>query len=311
MGRRLLDRARAARLDDRLRPRQAARGRLPAGRQEIGLSAPLTAVHPDEEVRDTILHEIAHALVGPRHGHDEVWRAMALRIGCSGERCVSDDAPGIEGDWVGTCPAGHRVTRHRRPERPSSCRDLLARFDVAHLLSWTFRGHPRRCCRATQARAGAAHRGGGHAGAPAVRAAADRGTGAHRDPRQQVRRGHRHAGQARPDPLPPAVGRSVMTVPFAMVQRAWTRAGPPRATGRRRRPRRRQRPTSAGELPTVSGWCSASHSACGPGTTCVRARTTGTKTATMWRRVPVMASSSEAVGVAGLRRAARRLRARR
>jgi hypothetical protein len=109
-------------------------------RKEIGLSGPLTALHPEAEVRDTILHEIAHALVGPRHGHDAVWRATARRIGCSGERCTSADAPAIEGDWVGLCPVGHRVTRHRRPERPSSCRACLPSFDAAHLLSWTHRG---------------------------------------------------------------------------------------------------------------------------------------------------------------------------
>ena len=90
-------------------------------RKKIGLSGPLTAIHPEDEVRDTILHEIAHALVGPQHGHDQVWRATALRIGCSGQRCSSADAPRVEGDWVGTCPAGHRKTRHRRPERVSAC----------------------------------------------------------------------------------------------------------------------------------------------------------------------------------------------
>ena len=36
--------------------------------QTVGLSAPLTAVHTEDDVRDTILHEIAHALVGPAHG---------------------------------------------------------------------------------------------------------------------------------------------------------------------------------------------------------------------------------------------------
>ena len=109
-------------------------------RREIGLSAPLTRLHSEAEVRDTVLHEVAHALVGAQHGHDAVWRATARRIGCSGERCLSPDAPTIEGDWVGTCRAGHRVTRHRRPERPAACRRCSPRFDVAHLLTWTHRG---------------------------------------------------------------------------------------------------------------------------------------------------------------------------
>ncbi|ABL83305.1 MULTISPECIES: SprT family zinc-dependent metalloprotease [unclassified Nocardioides] len=111
-------------------------------RREIGLSAPLTTLHPEPEVRDTILHEIAHALVGPRRGHDEVWRAAALRIGCSGQRCTDPQLPGVAGDWVGTCPAGHRITRHRRPSRPGSCATCSPGFSADHLLTWTYRGAP-------------------------------------------------------------------------------------------------------------------------------------------------------------------------
>ena len=110
------------------------------GHKQIGLSAPLTELHPESEVRDTVLHEIAHALVGVRHGHDHVWRATALRIGSSGRRCSSEDAPRIDGDWVGHCSAGHRVTRHRRPERPAACKRCSSRFDAAHLITWTYRG---------------------------------------------------------------------------------------------------------------------------------------------------------------------------
>ena len=40
--------------------------------------------HADiDHIRDTILHEIAHALVGPCHGHDAVWRQKAREIGCT------------------------------------------------------------------------------------------------------------------------------------------------------------------------------------------------------------------------------------
>ena len=111
-------------------------------RREIGLSAPLTRLHSPEEVRDTILHEIAHALVGPEHGHDAVWRAKAREIGCSGERCVSQDSPTVRGDWLGTCPAGHTVARHRRPKRVRSCsRCTPGRFDPTAIFEWTHRGH--------------------------------------------------------------------------------------------------------------------------------------------------------------------------
>jgi len=70
--------------------------------------------HADEtHIRDTILHEIAHALVGPHHGHDAVWRRKAREIGCSATRCHTltfADAP-----WVMRCPNGcFEVQRHRR-----------------------------------------------------------------------------------------------------------------------------------------------------------------------------------------------------
>lgn len=110
-------------------------------RRRIGLSGPLTRLHTEAEVRDTILHEIAHALVGAEHRHDEVWVRKAREIGCSAQRCVSSVAGRLEGDWVGTCSAGHTVTRHRRPERVLSCQRCSPRFSVAAVFDWTYRGH--------------------------------------------------------------------------------------------------------------------------------------------------------------------------
>ncbi len=108
--------------------------------QEIGLSRVLTALHAEAEVRDTILHEIAHALVSPAHGHDAVWRAKALEIGCSARRCVSSTAARPVGPWVGTCPSGHRTTRHRQPTRVQSCGYCSRGFDPRSILEWTWQG---------------------------------------------------------------------------------------------------------------------------------------------------------------------------
>ncbi len=108
----------------------------------IGLSGPLVRLHGAEEVRDTVLHEIAHALVGPRHGHDQVWRATAQRIGCTGRRCVPAEAPRIAGPWLGICAAGHVLDRHRRPERVIACSQCSPNFSPAHLFEWTHRGRP-------------------------------------------------------------------------------------------------------------------------------------------------------------------------
>lgn len=109
-------------------------------RRVIGLSAPVTTLHDEAEVRDTILHEIAHALVGPAHRHDATWRATARRIGCTGERCVSAESPRVPGAWQGVCSAGHVYERHRRPERVVTCGRCSRAFDLAHVLTWTHHG---------------------------------------------------------------------------------------------------------------------------------------------------------------------------
>jgi len=48
------------------------------------LKDPKTSEH---QVKNTLLHEIAHALVGKEHSHDAVWKAKAVSIGCDGSRC--------------------------------------------------------------------------------------------------------------------------------------------------------------------------------------------------------------------------------
>lgn len=55
-------------------------------RKTISLSLHCTAVNTEEIVVNTILHEIAHALVGSGHGHNQTWKEKAQEIGCNGHR---------------------------------------------------------------------------------------------------------------------------------------------------------------------------------------------------------------------------------
>lgn len=48
----------------------------------IILNAHHVDIHPDAEVICTIKHEVAHAIVGPGNGHNEVWATKAREIGC-------------------------------------------------------------------------------------------------------------------------------------------------------------------------------------------------------------------------------------
>lgn len=106
----------------------------------ISVSRHLMQLYDVDQVRDTVLHEIAHALVGPKHGHDATWRARAVAIGCSGTRLVDADAPRAPAPWRGTCPRGHSYERHRRPTRPASCARCDPAFNPDFLLAWTHHG---------------------------------------------------------------------------------------------------------------------------------------------------------------------------
>ena len=40
----------------------------------------------ENEFINTVRHEVAHVIVGGEHGHNNVWRSVALELGCDGER---------------------------------------------------------------------------------------------------------------------------------------------------------------------------------------------------------------------------------
>ena len=96
------------------------------GPREISLSRPLVLLNPEEEVRDTILHEIAHALAWIRHrenfGHDWRWKKICEEIGARPERCYDEEVITPDFPWA-LC---HRETGEifstyqRRPKRDAS-----------------------------------------------------------------------------------------------------------------------------------------------------------------------------------------------
>lgn len=56
---------------------------------EISLSRFLVEANTEAEVKDTILHEIAHALT-PRQGHNEVWKRKCIEIGARPEQYYTE-----------------------------------------------------------------------------------------------------------------------------------------------------------------------------------------------------------------------------
>ena len=96
-----------------LAPSRAGVCRYNERRIDLSVSYCLTATR--SEIEDTILHEIAHAIVGPRHNHNAVWKAKAQEIGCAGERChrVQHSIP----KWVGECGCGQQWFRQTLQRR--------------------------------------------------------------------------------------------------------------------------------------------------------------------------------------------------
>lgn len=73
------------------------------GKKTIGLSIYHVTGSTDNSIMNTILHEIAHALVGPSSDpHGPAWRRKALEIGCDAERCGYMKAPK---KFTGHCPS--------------------------------------------------------------------------------------------------------------------------------------------------------------------------------------------------------------
>ena len=62
--------------------------------KEIGISKKLTQINEISESEDTVLHELAHALVGSGHGHNAVWKQMCVKIGAKPESCYKDEDHG-------------------------------------------------------------------------------------------------------------------------------------------------------------------------------------------------------------------------
>lgn len=57
----------------------------------IYLSMEFTRLNIEAEVKDTILHEIAHAIAGYEAGHGKEWKKICVEIGCRPNATFKDD----------------------------------------------------------------------------------------------------------------------------------------------------------------------------------------------------------------------------
>lgn len=110
------------------------------GRRRITLSGPLTDLNDEATVRDTLLHEIAHALT-PGAGHGPAWRAACRRLGARPERCVPPSQVHLPpAPWALVCDrCGAQYLRYRRHRATFLCRHCRAGTGDAAVLRWEAR----------------------------------------------------------------------------------------------------------------------------------------------------------------------------
>lgn len=94
----------------------------------LSLSRHLTLLNGEEAVRDTILHEIAHALTPGAH-HGPAWRAKCRELGAKPERCYeAGEVRQPAARYQLVCPGCEaRYPRHRRTRGVFVCRVCYAR----------------------------------------------------------------------------------------------------------------------------------------------------------------------------------------
>ena len=109
----------------------------------ITLSPYLTQLNDERYVRNTILHEIAHALawIGfKEHGHGRKWKAIANAVGYTHKIVSSMRVVAPNPKFVGLCPnCGHTILKNRRDK--TACRKCCnafnyGKFSEEFLYNW-------------------------------------------------------------------------------------------------------------------------------------------------------------------------------
>jgi predicted SprT family Zn-dependent metalloprotease len=81
-------------------------------RRQIQLSVYYVEHNADSDIRNTILHEIAHAIC-PEHGHGRQWKLTAMSVGARPETCARPEIIVKPGRYQGTCEDCQKVVVHR------------------------------------------------------------------------------------------------------------------------------------------------------------------------------------------------------
>jgi len=88
----------------------------------VTLTAWYVDLNDTSEIRDTLAHEFAHAIVGPGHRHGPKWKAVARSLGAT-PRARATGIKSLPARLIATCEyCSQRFYRERQPRLPRLCR---------------------------------------------------------------------------------------------------------------------------------------------------------------------------------------------
>lgn len=109
-------------------------GSCDCARKRIYVSLEYMKENPFPVLKDTLLHEIAHALQFRKSGytdHGDQWKELALQVGCSPRRCApAGEVEVPKGKYAGICPSCDNITYfYRKVKRRYYCRLCSKKYE--------------------------------------------------------------------------------------------------------------------------------------------------------------------------------------
>ncbi|MCK5391211.1 MAG: SprT-like domain-containing protein [Deltaproteobacteria bacterium] len=106
----------------------------------ISISRAFMETNPFPVIKDTLLHEIAHALHYIDTGktnHNNGWKEVTIRVSCEHKRCATGEGLNMpRGNYIGVCPVCGKETHfYRRVRRSYSCSHCTKRYDPRFKLT--------------------------------------------------------------------------------------------------------------------------------------------------------------------------------
>ena len=122
--------------------RKCALGVCNYRKKTITYSSWLMPLVKENEIKNTVIHEVAHSLT-PHHGHDDIWADLCFRLGGKINRIAADTEFSVnihsemnkQSKYTLTCPVcGRKHAFYRKLKKKYSCEDCSPVFNTNYIL---------------------------------------------------------------------------------------------------------------------------------------------------------------------------------